>query len=604
MFKDIIDKVLDSSIQPISGPDAGFLYSDSPKSPMHIASLTIVEGSIGFEGFKQNIASKLHNVAKFRQRLVNVPLNLGYPYWADDPNFDLDLHIQRIKLPDPSDWETLRELTASIFSRPLDLRRPLWSITFVEGLDAVSQVPKGSVAIIAKVHHVMIDGMSGVGVMAVLFSLDPNEKPNPDKPIKPFNPAPLPNDLILLAKSGVNFLQDPLKIPKVAGRTMFKMLQSRLNNQMQVKSELNSSISTPKTIFNQSISPRRTWGTAILSLSRIKVLKKTMDATVNDVMLAICAGGIRKYLLEKEKLPSQPLIANVPISIRKKGDEGKMNNQISNMLISLATHIEDPIERFEAIQEHTVRGKIKHKALGAKTLSEIADAVPFGLANLAAGVYSRYSLNEYHRPPFNVTISNVPGPQIPLYINGHKVLSIFGLTPVLDGLGLIISIFSYDGQVSITATSDAKTMPDADQFARYIRESANELETLVLAKGKKKEVKKKAMPKSNPFFTKVKKYFKTNPKWTKGLTGVYQINITGLEEVNNWLIDLSGTSALVKTGTVEKPKASLTIDDVQLFRIYKKELRLEEAQIQGRLKMTGNKKSKENFMQLLQKIVA
>lgn len=571
---------------------------------MHIASLTIVEGSIGFEGFKQNIASKLHNVAKFRQRLVNVPLNLGYPYWADDPNFDLDLHIQRIKLPDPSDWETLRELTASIFSRPLDLRRPLWSITFVEGLDAVSQVPKGSVAIIAKVHHVMIDGMSGVGVMAVLFSLDPNEKPNPDKPIKPFNPAPLPNDLILLAKSGVNFLQDPLKIPKVAGRTMFKMLQSRLNNQMQVKSELNSSISTPKTIFNQSISPRRTWGTAILSLSRIKVLKKTMDATVNDVMLAICAGGIRKYLLEKEKLPSQPLIANVPISIRKKGDEGKMNNQISNMLISLATHIEDPIERFEAIQEHTVRGKIKHKALGAKTLSEIADAVPFGLANLAAGVYSRYSLNEYHRPPFNVTISNVPGPQIPLYINGHKVLSIFGLTPVLDGLGLIISIFSYDGQVSITATSDAKTMPDADQFARYIRESANELETLVLAKGKKKEVKKKAMPKSNPFFTKVKKYFKTNPKWTKGLTGVYQINITGLEEVNNWLIDLSGTSALVKTGTVEKPKASLTIDDVQLFRIYKKELRLEEAQIQGRLKMTGNKKSKENFMQLLQKIVA
>lgn len=603
MFKDIIDKVLDPSIQPISGPDAGFLYSDSPKSPMHIASLTIVEGSIGFEGFKHNIASKLDQVTKFRQRLVNVPLNLGYPYWADDPNFDLDLHIQRIKLPDPADWETLRELTASVFSRPLDLRRPLWSITFVEGLDAVSQVPKGSVAIIAKVHHVMIDGMSGVGVMAVLFSLDPNEKPNPDKQIKPFNPAPLPNDLTLLAKSGMNFLQDPLKIPKVAGRTIFKMLQSRLNDQMQVKNELTSSVSTPKTIFNQSISPRRTWGTAILSLSRIKVLKKTMDATVNDVMLAICAGGIRKYLLEKEKLPSQPLIANVPISIRQKGDEGKMNNQISNMLISLATHIEDPIERFEAIQEHTVRGKIKHKALGAKTLSEIADAVPFGLANLAAGVYSRYSLNEYHRPPFNVTVSNVPGPQIPLYINGHKVLSIFGLTPVLDGLGLIISIFSYNGQVSITSTSDAKTMPDADQFARYIRESANELETLILAKGKKKEVKKKATPKSSPLFNNVKQYFKTNPKWTKGLIGVYQINITGLEETNNWLIDLSGTSALVKKGTVKKPTASLTIDDVQLFRIHKKELRLEEAQIQGRLKMTGTKKCKENFMQLLQKIV-
>ena len=210
-----------------------------------------------------------------------------------------------------------------------------------------------------------------------------------------------------------------------------------------------------------------------------------MDVTVNDLILAICAGGIRKYLQEREKLPLQPLVANVPISIRGKGKNQKLDNQISNMLVKIATHIKDPIERLEYIHDQTDQGKTRHKAVGAKTLSKMANAVPFGLANLAATLYSKYNIKEFHRPPFNVTITNVPGPQNPLYLKGHKILSIFGLTPVLDGFGLIIAAFSYNGNVSITATSDAKTMPDADKFARYIRESANELEKIILNKQKK-----------------------------------------------------------------------------------------------------------------------
>ena len=169
IISDLLQDALDSSIQQISGQDATFLYAESPSSPMHIATLTIVEGSIAFNDFKEIVASKLHLIPKFRKKLLNVPLNLDYPYWVDDPNFDIDLHINRLKLPDPANWKTLREMTSSIFSSPLDLRRPLWSISFIEDLDEVSQVPKGSIAIVSKIHHVMIDGSSGVGIMGILF---------------------------------------------------------------------------------------------------------------------------------------------------------------------------------------------------------------------------------------------------------------------------------------------------------------------------------------------------------------------------------------------------------------------------------------------------
>jgi len=176
MFKNILQDSLDISAEKISGQDATFLYAESPSSPMQIATLTIVEGSLEFDDFKAIVASKLHLIPKFRKKLLNVPFNLDYPYWVDDPNFDIDLHINRVKLPEPSNWSTLREMTSSIFSRPLDLRRPLWSISFIEGLDEVSQVPKGSVAIVAKVHHVMIDGSSGVGIMGILFDKSKEDK--------------------------------------------------------------------------------------------------------------------------------------------------------------------------------------------------------------------------------------------------------------------------------------------------------------------------------------------------------------------------------------------------------------------------------------------
>jgi len=320
IIKDLLQDALDSSIQQVSGQDATFLYADSPSSPMHIATLTIVEGSIAFNDFKEIVASKLHLIPKFRKKLLNVPLNLDYPYWVDDPNFDIDLHINRLKLPDPANWKTLGEMTSSIFSSPLDLRRPLWSISFIEGLDEVSQVPKGSIAIVSKIHHVMIDGSSGVGIMGILFDKNEEDKNKKTPPPKPYEPEPLPDEISLLLKSSYGFLKNPLKIPRLIGETAFSLMKGKMKNQLNVKKTIHkNSFSTPKTIFNESVSPKRTWGTAILDFDRINTLRKIMDVSINDLILAICAGGIRRYLEEKEKLPTQPLVANVPISIRVKG---------------------------------------------------------------------------------------------------------------------------------------------------------------------------------------------------------------------------------------------------------------------------------------------
>ena len=602
-LKDIVQDAFDTSIKQISGYDAAFLYAETPTSPMHIATLNIVEGSLKYEDYKEIVASKLDMLPKFRQRLLNVPMNLDYPYWVDDPNFDIDLHLTRIKLPDPSNWKTLRDMTSTLFSAPLDLRRPLWSMHFIEGLDEINQVPKGSVAIVTKVHHVMIDGQSGVGIMSILYDNEQDGKGKKHPKPKPWEPEPLPDELSLLLKSTYGFMKNPFKIPKTVAETMFAFVKNKASKALSIQKEFSSSrYPVPITMFNGNISAKRTWGTAILSFDRINALRKATGTTVNDVILAICASAIRRYLQEKERLPMQPLVANVPISIRS--DDGlEMNNQIANMMIQLATHIEDPIERLEYIQEQTMLGKSRHKTIGAKTLAKMADVVPFGLANLAAGLYSKYNIKDLHRPPFNVTITNVPGPRGLLYLNGHKVVSIFGLTPVVDGFGLIIAAFSYNGQVSITTTSDSKTMPDADMFSVYIRESANELEELIQNIGKKKASASKTAKmksKSSSFFTTLKKFLKAHPELVKKYSGTYHVEVGLGPTTEGWELDLTKAEADINKKKNLDPNVLIEIEDDILYALYKEKLLLDEVKIQGRIKVTGTASNKTKFMKLLQ----
>lgn len=577
------------NLEPISGLDATFLYMERHNSPMHVGSVVIIEGSLDFETFKQTIHSRIHMIPKLRKRLVYVPMSIDYPYWVDDPDFDLDMHLNHIALPSPGGWKELRRVASDIFSEPLNQNRPLWSFTFVEGLETVSQVPEGSVAVITKMHHVAIDGVSGAGIMSIIFDMMPNTKPIPAP--KPYNPAPLPNDISLVTNSAMSFAKNPLKFPKLIRNTVTATIKAGFLSRANKLELPVAPFTAPPTKLNGIVSPRKKWNGVILSLERVKALKKIMDTTLNDVMLTICSGALRRYLEERGQLPTKPLVAMVPISTRKEGDTAKGSNQISNMLVQLATHIADPIERLEEIHENTARGKTYQKAIGAKTLAQLAEAVPFGIANQAARLYSRYQMAEMHNPVFNVTITNVPGPQFPLYLRDHKVFTIMGMAPVVDGMGLIITILSYNGTITVSPTSDAKSMPEQGTFSRYLLEAANELEAAILAYEKrgKKKIKKTTSQKakSDAVFAHLKNYLKEHPNSIKPNSGIFQFQITG-EKTTYWKVDLDKNPPVIRKQKAASPDVIFTIKDDHLLRIGQGKLNLQTAFIQGRLKIEGD----------------
>ena len=603
----MIDKLISQlnlpNVKSITGLDATFLYGETPTSPMHVGSVAIIEGSLEYKDFRKIIMSRIHHIPKFRRRLMYPPFSIDHPYWVDDPDFNIDMHIRNVALPKPNDWKQLRRLASREFSEHLDHSRPLWSFIFVEGLDNLSQVPKGSVAIISKVHHVAIDGMAGAGLLAVLFDFGPDVKEIPEP--KPFKPKPLPNELSLMLKSGIGFAKDPLKFPRIIKNTLEATVKAGFLTRAQHLDLPTSPFTAPKTPINGIIAAERKWNTSIISLSRVKELKKIMGTTVNDVLLAICAGALRRYLLEKRKLPKKPLVAMVPISTR--GDEGGTDgNKLSAMLVQLATHIEDPIERLEKIYENTIKGKTYQGAAGAKTLSNLAEAVPFGVANQAAQLYSRYNLAKMHSPVFNVVITNVPGPQIPIYLHGHKLLNIMGMAPIIDGMGLIITILSYQDQITISPTSDKYSMPDVNIFSDYILESANELEKCVLnyskTKGKKaKKAVKSKVVKTNTYFLELRQKIKSNPKAFDGLSGKVQFLIKGHHPID-YLLNLDGKSPTMRKTRAKEFDASFTIQDVHLKKIENGSLDYDSALVQGRLVITGDDGLAKKVVDILQQL--
>jgi len=598
----MIDKILNlvdnPNIKSISGMDASFLYGETPTSPMHVGSVAVIEGSLKFETFRELLLSRIHQLPTLRQRLMFVPMSIDLPYWVDDPNFNIDLHLQHVALPDPGGWKELRRMASSVFSEPLDRSRPLWSFTFVEGLDTINQVPTGSVAVISKIHHVAVDGMAGAGMMSLIFDMTPKvgEIPTP----RPWKPKALPNELSLMMKSAMSFAKDPLKLPKIVANTVTATVKSGVVNRMQSVELPTAPFTAPNTPLNGIISAQRKWNTTLLELARVKKLKSIMGTTLNDVVLAICAGALRRYLDEKGKLPLKPMVAMVPVSTRSKdGENQTQGNQISAMLVQLATNIADPIERLEAIHENTIRGKTYQGALGAKTLSNLAEVVPFGIANQASRLYSRFNVAKMHSPVFNVVITNVPGPNIPIYMHGHKLHSVMGMAPIIDGMGLILTVLSYNGMISISPTTDTKSMPDVNKFSDYVLESANELEKLILAlEAKGKKPKKKPAPKSDKVMLHIKKYLKDNPDFLKPDAGVYQININGTAE-GSWSLNLNKPPGTIRRGNAKDPDVTLTVRDDHMLRIGTGDLDFQTAFIQGRLNVKGDMKKAMKLSKIL-----
>lgn len=584
-------------MKPLSGLDANYWYAESATSPMHVGSVVIIEGSLKFEDFRKLLEERIHLVPKLRQRLLDVPLSIDLPFWIDDPHFALDLHLNHIALPKPGGWAELRATASQIFSEHLDRTRPLWSFTFVEGLDKIEQLPQGSVAIISKIHQAAIDEDAGAGILSLLFDFLPESR-KVDPPQEEWNPAPLPDELEIMQASARTFIKKPLRLPKLATRALQSSLKAGMLTRVQQPDMPGSSYSVPATILNREVSGRRKWNTAILDLARVKKLRSIMDVKLNDVLLTICSGALRRYLDEKKKLPLTSLVAMVPMSVKQDG-----KSKMITAKVQLATQFENPVERLRTIADSTERSKTYRKAVGARSLSEMAEAVPFGLANQAARLYSRYRVIEMQKPAFNVLITNVPGPPIPLYMNGHKVTSLMGMAPVIDGMGLVITIFSYNGQITLSPTADAKTMPDVDDFTRYLREAANELEAEVLAIEKdclKAAATIEEDTRVPDFFAKLNELLGTEIV-TDG-QGIFQMEISG-EKVGSWTLDTQSSPVVVSEGAPENPDAVIAMKYRHLLRIVEGEIDIEAAVIQGRIQIRGDQEKALPLVESIQRAI-
>ncbi len=590
-------------MQPLSGLDSSFLYLEDARQPMHVGSVLVFEGSMDFESFRQTMASRVHLVPRLRQRLAMVPFGIGKPYWVEDPAFNLDMHLQHVALPSPGSWKELRGLAARLFSVPLDRSRPLWEMTFVEGLDQIPQVPPGSVAVINKIHHAAIDGVSGADMMGVL--LDMTKEPRTFSPPPPRAIPPVPNELQVLSHTARKIMGKPSEIKRVAGE-----LADALRAAGKVRDKGVEvppvPMTAPPTPINHTITGQRIWNTALLELDRVKAIRKITGCTLNDVVLAICAGALRRYLDEKGELPGKPLIAMIPVSTRGDDEHGKMGNKVSAMFLDLATDVSDPVERLKAIKEHTQGGKAFEKAGATRAFVDLWDFVPFGLANRVLRLYSRFRVSELHNPVFNVVITNVPGPQMDMYMAGHKLLASMGMAPLIDGMGLLITVLSYNGVLSISPTSSPAVMPDLDLFTRYLRESANELEAAVLPhrlpQAEAGDAHAQAVAEMTAAFVEqMRSTLEQAPNDRSLQEGKFQLRITGAGE-QSWMIDMHDRS--VTEGNGRPADATLTIRDAHLAEILRGNLDPQIAFVQGKLRVEGDINKAIEFGSYLPNVIA
>ncbi len=586
-------------LNPLSGLDSSFLFLDTSRQQMHVGSVLVFEGSIRFDDFRNMMAARLHMVPRMQERLVMVPFGIGKPYWVEDPDFNIDMHLQHVALPRPGAWKDLRGLAARIFSVPLDRTRPLWEMTFVEGLDNISQVPPGSVAMISKVHHAAIDGVSGSDMLGIL--LDTTREPREFPPPTPRHVPPIPNELEVLRHTGRKIAGKPSELVRVAKETFAAVSATSKTQKKQGSDAPPAPMTAPVTPFNHLISGQRIWNTALLELDRVKAIKEVAQCTLNDVVLAICAGALRRYLIDRGELPSKSLVAMVPVSTRQKDQHGTMGNLVSGMMVELATDIEDPVERLKALQQNAKSGKAVEKAGAARTMSDLAEFIPFGLANRMTKLYSRFKVSELHNPIFNLVITNVPGPQLDLYMAGHKLLATMGMAPVMDGMGLLIAVLSYNGVLSISPTSSPAVMPDLDKFARYLRESANELEAAIVPKRKEatSETNGKVAKEMQVFVDNIRSMLHDTPQNQAIGSGRFQLRITGAGE-NDWMVDLAGRS--VTEGVGGAADATLTIRGDHLSQILHGDLDPQIAFVQGKLRVDGDVNKAIEFGALLPQV--
>jgi WS/DGAT/MGAT family acyltransferase len=465
-------------MQMLSALDATFIYLESEHSPMAIGAVYVIDArdapeDFSYQKWRELVESRLQYSKVFRERLIEVPWDLSFPYWIRDPDFNLDEHLPYVTLPEPGGMKELMQVAAKEFGQLLDRDKPLWEISFVEGLDKIPGISEGSFALITKVHHAAVDGKASSEMMTALLDLTPEIRQIDD--VDTWEPEELPSNVDVIARSWFRIGHKAIELAGFVGKVAVGAASMRGDARLKKLQPPPRILSAPSTIFNQPLSSGRTFWGKNFDFDRIKAIRKAAPGTtINDVVLAVCAGGLRSYLAGRDELPDKPLVAMAPISVR--GEDKGAGNKVSAMLVNLATDTEDALERLLNIHSNTQRSKVQASAL---PVDKITEFLPSETLAAAARVYTRTRLGGIHKPFFNVTITNVPGPPVSIYAAGARIHSAFGMAPILDGLGLILVVLSYDGRLSIGISSCKRIVPDPEHMAECFEQSLAELELAV-----------------------------------------------------------------------------------------------------------------------------
>ncbi|KAA8969294.1 wax ester/triacylglycerol synthase family O-acyltransferase [Mycobacterium sp.] len=457
-------------MQRLSGLDASFLYLETSSQPLHVCSIleldtSTMPGSYTFDRLREELAIRIKAMPQFREKLADSPLNVDHPVWVDDEHFDISRHLHRIGLPPPGGRLELSEICGHIAGLPLDRSRPLWEMWVIEGVGGTDARAGGRLAVLTKVHHACVDGVTGANLMSSLCSTDIDAPP--PEPVDGVGGA---NEWEIVATGLLTFAARPLHLMRVVPTTVssvVKTLQRASTGRTMARP-----FAAPPTPFNARITGHRNVAYTELDLDDIKKVKNHFGVKVNDVVMALVSGVLRRFLLDRGELPDSSLVAMVPVSVHGKSDRPG-RNQISGMFSRLETHIADPVERLRAIAEANAAAKEHSYAIGATLLqdwSQFAAPAVFGLAMRA---YARTRLTR-SRPVYNLVISNVPGPQLPLYLLGCQVKAMYPLGPIFHGAGLNITVMSLNGKLDVGLIACPELVPDlwelADGFAVGLEE--------------------------------------------------------------------------------------------------------------------------------------
>jgi diacylglycerol O-acyltransferase / wax synthase len=459
-------------VQRVSGSDAIFLSMEKPTWHQHTGGLIIYDVSeapdFSFDSFAELVRERLSFVPKFRCRVKEVPLGLDRPLWVQDRNFDVANHMHRIAVPPPGGPHQLGDLVGDLMGHQLDRRMPLWEMWYIEGLEG------GNVAILAKTHHSLMDGASGQGLAEHMFDLEPNPPaPPPPPPELPRDQIErMPNDLELVARSLLPNLATPFRLGAYAVQTAAR--GAAVLPFLRGDNPAATPMGAPPTPWNAGLSPRRRLSFISLPLDEIRTVRQHFDVKINDVILALCAGAMRGYLIEQGALPDRPLVCGVPISTRELDDK-ELGNKIANMFVALPTELDDPVERLRIINRNTMSAKEMTKAVRARHIQAIAETAPPALINLAFRTMFSAQLDSRVPMAANALVSNVPGPPIPLYTNGARVRGIYPFGPLMLGLGLNITVMSYIDSVDFGVQVDPVLVRDPWQISDRIPDALAEL---------------------------------------------------------------------------------------------------------------------------------